>query len=1072
MLNLLRAALILCLLAVTSCGSGGGAASSSQATFELEVCSLGCGSGSCEVRQVNINSDITLTFNDRVDASTVSFSQVNIINSVDGGSPTGRFLVDGNTVTFRPSYLDTPEGLSFGFDETTEYTMTLFASPTDDAVVRSATGRPNLTPIRCTFVASGVQDFSPGAPTVSVSPSELEPPTARDFNVELTFNDVIRSIQLVNTDGTSPTITVNLVSLNDGIETVYPFDGEFEFEVDIDNRQTIVNFVPIALFPSGGGGSRFLRVDVSNQISDLVGNRLLNAGSFNIPLPDSAGLTGELNENFGTTDKLNEFSSAPGLWLGSGGVDSGLNPATGEHPGGGHGALGDLTLDNLTFNTTTGAIESELLGTTVNVTDGIFMATSMVLSNGETASAIGSNPLRLYSRGSVTLSGDLDCSGEDAPVNFGLYRPDDERLSYFIGHNGLPEPDDEIKEHMADLDESDGGDGGVGHLTGGSGGQGGATWYNFSGYYNDALTGWFEEDNWNGVGTPPIADENRYSNGYGSELLAGVHGNNGGHVGGDNATGHLLPLAKAVLQGDDLNLGSGMGSVAWPPKSNMIPKADDVLAGTWHANTDGDVILTYRINSFFFEQFCRMRSRGGGGAGYWTTGFRGDFHDAEDIFFKDGYDRELRDPDIDSDNGVINWDFNGLRGTGRVSTDKADRDGWPSYVYLDNLTGSHTIEDASGGYFDPTQFGTLEHFYTLSPSDGYLRGGAGGGGAGSSEHGSYSDEFGGSNAQLDLETYRGTDGGGGGAGGGAVQLTVANDLTVLGSISVAGGNGADSAPQVSSAFHIDTKAFQYTSPGEAGGGGGSGGALQLQVGDDLVLATDSLALDGGVGGIGTVGNHGGAGGSGILRINSDNAPTLAAAATVVSPIESYDLATRTEFGMSGENSGSYTGILSGSEGDLTVPKAVGTGTITFNGNSTGVSSDYYSVPGSILFAQFTGYEITCEWSDGTGGGATLVYSDSNPTTPGVTPIWAGFSTAYGFEENGVIEVVEGSEFRWVVPGYNTEGGGATELADTPAQTRLIRYNLVFDQDLVRALIGTHPNATFQVTDVTFTWGEL
>jgi len=299
-----RAASGLGLLAVASCGGGGSAASSSHSSFELEACTLGCGNGSCEVRELNTNSDITLTFNDRVDANSVSFSQINITNTVDGGSPTGRFLVDGNTVTFRPSYIDTAEGVSFGFDESTEYTLTLYASPADDTVVKSSIGRANLTPIRCTFMATGVQDFAAGPPIVEVFPSEDEPPTERDFEIELTFNDVIRSIQLVNEDGTSPTLSVNLVTLQGTSEVVYPFDGEFAFDVDVDTRETTVIFTPIAKFPSGGGGKRFLRVDISNQISDLVGNRLLNAGSFNIPLPNEAGLTGELNEDFGTTDKL------------------------------------------------------------------------------------------------------------------------------------------------------------------------------------------------------------------------------------------------------------------------------------------------------------------------------------------------------------------------------------------------------------------------------------------------------------------------------------------------------------------------------------------------------------------------------------------------------------------------------------------------------------------------------------------------------------------------------------------------------------------------------------------------
>jgi len=1064
MSNNLRVLPVLGLFALASCGGGGSASSSSQAVFELETCSLGCGAGSCAVRQLNTNSDIIFTFNDRVKASSVSFSEINLISTADGGSPTGRFLVDGSTIIFRPSYQDTSEGVSFGFDESTEYTLNLFASPGDDAVVRSFIGRPNTTPIRCTFTATGIQDFVPGAPSVSVFPSESAPPTSRDFNVSLVFDDVIRSIQLLDPDGSSPTVAVSLVSVGGtGGETVFPFEGEFTFDVDIDTRQTTLTFVPIAQFPTGGEGTRLLRVDVSNQIGDLVGNRLLNAGSFTIPLPEEAGLTGEVSENFGTTEKLDEGTSASGLWLGTGALNSGLKPATGTHPGGGHGALGDLDLDGLVFNTTTGAIHSELLNTTVNITDGVFMASSVSLAPTKTSSATGALPFRLFVRGSANIGGTLDCSGEDAPVNFGLTRPHDERLSYVNGLGGFLDPTPEMMDLMLSSDEADGGDGGSSNLASGGGGRGGAAWYNYTGYYNDNKNGWFGEHDGGA-----LADDSRYVNGVGSESLVGVHGNNGGRVGGSTASGAILPAAAAALQDDDLASGSGMGSVAWPPKSNVIPDAADVVAGTWHQNTAGDLIQTFKHSNFFYERFCRNRSRGGGGGGYWTAGSRGDFHD-EDPFFQDGFGEDLHTINIEQA-GAQNWDFNGQKGTGLAVSDPDDREAWGSFLYLDNLTGAHSIEDASGGAFDPRHFGSTIPFYTLAPADGYLRGGSGGGGAGASEHGSFNNEYFG-NGKTDLETYRGADGGGGGAGGGAVQLRVAGDLTITGAINVAGGNGADSAAQVSSAYLLDTDAYQFTRPGDAGGGGGSGGSLLIQVRGDLSLDSNSMLLDGGTGGIGAVGNSGGDGGAGLLRINSASAPDLTAAASMVSPIESYDLGTRPEFGKSGANSGTYNGSLPGTAGDLTVAKAVGTGSVVFNGNSTGAMSGYYAVPTTILFAKFTDYEITCEWSDGTGGGGTLLYQDSNPTTPGVTPIWLAVATAYGFEVNGVIDVLAGSESEWVIPGYNTVGGGSKEMKLSPAQTRLLRFQITFDQDLIQALIGSHPNAYFKVTEAAFPWTE-
>jgi hypothetical protein len=805
-------------------------------------------------------------------------------------------------------------------------------------------------------------------------------------------------------------------------------------------------------------------VDVSNQIGDLVGNRLLNAGSYVIPLPEEVGLNGEVTETFASTLKMDESGTAKDLWVGNGALDSALDPVTGEHPGGGHGALGEIDLADVVLDSSAAVFDSELLGTSVPISEGTFMFGSLSLNSWQTTSAIGSNPLRLFVRGSASISGEMDYSGQDGPVNFGLYRPHDERVDYTQLSPGV-DPTQEMMDLMADSSEADGGLGGTGFLAAGSGGQGGQIWYNFAGYYDDSKNGWYLEHSNSGV-----ADPSRFFHGAGSADFVSVHGSNGGPVGGGSPSGAPLPAASAAFLDDDFASGSGMGSFAWPPKSDSIPLETDVGSGAWHSNFKGDLIVAYKENGFLDQYFNRGRARGGGGGGYWTDGMRGDFHDEDPAFF-DAWGDPLTIPDPDqysSANVEVNWDFNGTREFPGSAQNPLHREHWTSYIYWDDLTGSDQIEDAAGGGFDPRFFGSLPPYYTLDWASGYLRGGGGGGGAGASEHGSFNVHLVGDEL---LESFRGTDGGGGGAGGGALQLFVGNDLTVTGSIRVDGGNGADSAPLVTSNFMIDTLPYQFVRPGEAGGGGGAGGSMLLQAGGDLTLDSNSLILTGGSGGIGSVGNHGGVGGIGLLRIESATAPTLASAAGIVDPIESYDLATRAEFGLTGANTSSFSGQMTGTEGDMTVPVAVGSGTVFFNGNSTGALSSYYPVPSEVMFVKFTDYKITCEWSDGTGGGSTIEYSDSNPTTPGVTPIWVSMATAYGFENDGVISVTEGSESDWVIPGYNTVGGGADELQATPAQTRLLRYQVVFDQDLVAALIGSNPNAYLRVTGASFSWTE-
>jgi hypothetical protein len=1065
--RILRLSTAVCLFLIASCGGGGAGSGNdlgAQADFTLEICSLGCGGGTCAIRQINTNSDLVFTFNDTVDPASVSFTQISMVNTANGGSPTGQFLVDGNKVIFRPSFLDTPAGVVFGFDASTEYSLTLFASPQDSAVVKSAIGRPNLTPISCTFTADGVQDFVPGAPLVTLTPSEAAPPADRGFNVELSFNDVVRSVQLVDEFGNSPTVAINLVSIDGfGQESVFEMDGEFIFEVDINQRQTKLTFVPLGSFPSGANASRWLRVDVSNQITDLVGNFLQNSGSFNIPLPEGAGLSGALSDDFSTIDFLDQDKSTPGLWIGDGGIDSRLNPVTGTHNGGGHGVLGSPALDQLVLDTDSMQIFSELLNATVTVNNGVFLFSDVQMKGAETAFATGSNPLRIFVRGSANIFGTMDFSGENAPVNFGMYRPNDERLSFDNGLSGEPYPSTDMQALLNDPNEAVGGEGGIGQLTSGSGGQGGLAWYQILGYYNDTLAGWFNEHH-SGI----AADPARFLHGFGREQVVAVHGSNGQGVGGVAVQGAPLPLASSALITVDQAAGSGMGSWAWPPKSDRFPDDAEVAAGVWTNTTQGLDMLAYKISGNTFELFNRARSRGGGGGGYWSDGERGDYHD-ENPSFVDSFGASLVTPNPNrvGTTASLNWDFNGVRDHPGDSAIAGDRVSWPSYIEWDQLAGG-SIEDAEGGRYRPLNGGLPLAYFTLDPDQGFLMGGSGGGGAGNSEHGSYNNQqaFG-----SGIESFRSSDGGGGGAGGGAVQLHVAGDLNVTGTVSVGGGHGGDSASQVTTSYAIDVQGFKFTRSGEAGGGGGSGGALLLQVGGNLNLAADALDLAGGLGGIGAQGNHGGQGGAGILRLETPDPVSLADMAAAVEPIEAFDLETRPEYGLTGANSGVFEAKLTGSFGDLTVPREVGTGNVFFNGNSSGIGSDYYLLDSEILFAHFTDYQVTCEWSNGSGAPQTIVYSDANPTTPGVTPIWLAFATAYGFLVNNKVEVVEGSEYGWVVPGYNTVTGGAAELLASPAQTRLIRFQAIFDQDLVQAFIGNNPNAYFRITKVSFPWTE-
>jgi hypothetical protein len=767
---------------------------------------------------------------------------------------------------------------------------------------------------------------------------------------------------------------------------------------------------------------------------------------------------GTLSESFDSTSMRVDATSTAGIWSGNGHLDCGLNPLTGKHLGGGHGLLGELRFDSSlqSLDTDSQVIYSELLASNVTVEGtggGVFFVASANLPASLTVAATGDNPLQIVTRGSLVLDGVLDVSGEDAPVNFPMNRPSGERLHY--ASLGSSEPSTEMRALLANNGEAIGGDGGAGQLAAGSGGRGGAGWYLFPGYFDSDLDGWYAYH----AGGTDLPDPTRFTDGLGGEDTRPMHGENGGRVGGEDPQGDPLPASAALNIPSDLAAGSGMGSWAWPPKSNRIPLETEVGDGTWAATSNGYDIVAYHWGNWVLAQFSRARSRGGGGGGYWTGGGRGDFHEEGSDAVGDALPTPDLMPSYSGAQVPENWDFNGELAYSGDASLEGDRDSWTSYLTWDDL-GAGSVEDAEGGGFLPDAGGAID-FYTLDPSSGYLRGGAGGGGAGMSQHGSFNSVESGGSAAHSIESYRTSDGAGGGAGGGAVRFHVGNDLQWNGQIYANGGDGGDSAAIVSSSYSIDPVAWEHTLPGDAGGGGGAGGGVLMQVGGNLTFGSQAeLQLDGGRGGLGAVGNDGGAGGIGVLRMETSSALSLNDMTGVVEPIESFDLAQRSEFGLTGANWNNYRAEFPGDLGDLTVARALGGGFVTFNGNASGVESGWYELQTSVGSATLLGYTIKCAWSDGAGGSGTLTFSTSERTFPGQTPIWI----AIQIDDS---TVAGASPQPWIIPGYNTISGGATELGEH--DMKRVRFQLVFDHDVIASFIGNNPNATFYVTKVNFPW---
>ncbi len=995
---------------LTACGgsSGGFAGTGAASELQITLCSLGCSGTACSVNEMATNQDISITFNDDIDPATVNFTTFSIVETTTGSVPIGFFLVQGPKVIFRPALIQTEAGSTFGFEDGATYRITIPASPEDTTVIRSTIGRPNLTPLTCVVTTSGITDLVPGRPTVELTPSPDDPPSGTEFDLVLVFNDLMQTGLLVDSEGQSPTIGVFIEDSSGGEPVDIPVNGTFTLSVDQNALLTTVRFQSASPYPGNMDGQRRLRVDLSQQISDLAGNSLLNAGSFLIDLPATQLTPGSFVESFDDELQFDPGGSAAGLWASPPGfLDSGLEPDTGLHRGGGSGILGDLVLSgDLTLDTdgmTLAAADYDiLLNEDLFIPAGEpFPFTSLEIPEGSTLGATGSSPLRLWVRGSALINGAIDLSGEDAPPNFGKYFP--------------PNAEEVPGESLTNLtlDEADGGEPGLGRCGGGDGGFGGASWYTL----DEAGLDYYDEDNPDNFasGSP---DPARFTDGLSTGQ---VHGFSGDGIGGRTPTGR--PVGGGASQiATDWSFGSGIGSWAWPPLSNQVPDAGFANPVTIESHWTGSS----------FANIAFHRSRGGGGGGFWSDGEDGVFYDAGGMdplgvpLFPDW------EPVVDAGNDIHEYNdlfnFDGL------------------------LPGGGSVPDGAGGAFDP---GVLPGIETLDPEavPSLLVGGAGGGGAGMSQHGSWNDDplNGG-----DLETYRTCDGAGGGAGGSALQLQVAGDLTVNGTISVEGGDGGDSAFMVNVPYS-PSSAITLGKPGDAGGGGGSGGALLLQVGGDWSLASNSLLLGGGQGGTGSAGNHGGDGGSGLLRFETaTGTETAAQLAPLVDPDEAFDLA---PVGGSGAN----VAVFATATGDGDIQASDGT---VFNGNASGVRSLWYQPAAQYLLLRFTGWTLRCEYDDQQGGGPQeLVFSHDDFPVPGVDPLWIAFQTGWGAP--GAAEPEEGTLSEWIVVGTLGNDGGLAGLQGNLA--RMLRFQVVFDMDRVASLIGSDPAATFRVKDLTVTW---
>ncbi|MDA1112877.1 MAG: Ig-like domain-containing protein [Planctomycetota bacterium] len=1026
-----------CLLAIfTACGSSSDSAAT-VAEFGLSVCSLGCNGSSFSTSTHAANQDITFTFNDVVDPSTVNFSSISIVDKATGVFPTGSFIVNGKVVVFQPSLSQTDAGTLFGFLTDATYRVQILDDASSNAVA-AVSGRLNQTFITGDITIIEPVDLVPGSPSlIEISPDPEAVPTTRDFPIVLTFGDLMNTLQMANPQtGESTQISIVVVDTAAGTEIAMP--GFFVAELNRSTLLTTVTFTPSVPYPGSKGGSRFLRLSVSQQISDFGGNLLSNPGSTNFALPNILQQPGTLKEAFADGGQEDSMGSTASLWAASAGnLNSGFDPVTKLHRGGGSGILGSYVADSgLQTLNTNGDLNfpSELLGEDVGVLGGFYPFTEVQILSGSRIEAIGANPLRLFSQGRILVDGVVDIAGASAPSHTGKVFATNEWENDTLGLI-TESPLGRLIDPFGGDDFALGGFGAAGNLGAGDGGSGGKAWYHLG---IEFLVGDLylrgEQANWfNGVSAGFNPAKSRFPGGFGGGVGEDVDvycGSNAGGVGG------IAPVGKpstgsGANQHIDQDNGSGMGSWCWPPIANQV---------TDSTFSNGVTITTHPTafaggSPTAFGGFSIHRSRGGGGGGYWTSGARGIHFDATST---DPLGLPLLVPVIDEDDAI--FEFN--------STELGD----DRLLWDSRLGGGASLPDADGGrYVIPA------NTETLNPELGLLLGGSGGGGAGMSEHGSIEDRFG-VFADGDVGTYRNNPGGGGGAGGGAAQLHAGSSLSINGEINAPGGHGATSEFMASVPF-ADIDAIDFGPPGDAGGGGGSGGSILLQGGSLVQASLDAVNVNGGDGGLGAAGNHGGDGGSGLVRVETaTGTESLSILEGMVTPNEAVEL---TPIGLAGQaNIGTIAVSMPGILGDVTA----GDGTV-FNGNASGVRSRWYEPSAGVQNIVVTGWQIEVEYSiDGGVTPLTLSFSDTSPTDPDTTEIWIALQGGWMASGQSTAESpVLVTTTAWVIPSVNGATDGLLEI--NGAINRAMRFMIVFDHDAIDTLLPDAPGNYFRVTDV-------
>lgn len=496
-----------------------------------------------------LNRPIRLTFNHRLDVSSINFGSIQIraLDPLEVTAPiTGTFEIEagsgGRSVLFRPT-CPTNDLLTDGAFRPGgyEYEIVLPTQGQSPTVLRDSEGRPLETGLKRTFSTPALSqpqflDFVIGPPVATsvTFPTGLNTFADPDPSVTIVFNQPIDArstnlntdnIQLLFADDEVGTAGANTFSATNRVP------GVLILKENCNESGAEVEFRITGVLPV----NRKLQLQATTQFADIVGQRNVATvvlGSTTTPTlasiyndntwVETDETVDEFREDFDTTDRLDLTTALP---VPAAQIGDGFVAAAFDFPGSFTSEDNDLFLGS--------SVEAEIFTDSQFVfvdsnsrqhtlLNGVLTVNDITIESGATLRGRGTNPLVIYASGTVTINGEINVSGNNAVWPTSLNSPQ------FVeggasGECGGGRGGDASQIGLAETLRAENGDGAFGvEFAGGQGGEGG--------FNGDAST-------------------------------TGIIGLNGSMVGGGGGGGFALTENISVLW-DSWPLGNG-----WRPQS-------------------------------------------------------------------------------------------------------------------------------------------------------------------------------------------------------------------------------------------------------------------------------------------------------------------------------------------------------------------------------------------------------------------------------------------------------------------------------------------------------------------------